>query len=848
MLPKAVKKFKKIFSYTSYRDFETNHKYQAISYLLISLAVTSTILAVRHLGMLQTVELAIYDLLVKLTSQDPQDPELLLVEITETDIKNQNRWPLSDQTLAQLLEKIQQHQPAAIGLDIYRDLTYPPGTAALSQQLQQPNVISIQYLGDGENQVAPPQGVSPQQVGFNDLVLDRDDVLRRNLMFARLGTTDLYSFSLKLSLLYLQHNFPEQDFTLQVDNNNFYLGQTVIPRLSANSGGYQMTASEASGWQTLINYQSFEMGQRITLSDVLTGKFDPSLVKDKVVVIGTTATSIKDFFATPYSGKYGEMAGAIAHAKMTKQIIGLATGASTSIWFVPETWEWLWIGLWSSAVAGIFTKAKSKSQILILGSAAILLVGGSCYLLFSFGGWVPFFPVALGIGATALSIACHSLWHDSRYDTLTALPNQTLLKTQLTSLQKQYLKTASTGSIMIQCLDLNRFKMINDALGYQAGDALLIETARRLQATLDRETLVARVGSDEFAIAKVIKDETTALAILEQIRQALSQPVDLAGLHTSTQIAVGYILKSNADDLEPETLLRSARTAMYQAKASGKVSHQMFASVMREQALKRLQLEADLHQAIENHEFELYYQPIINLNTEMIAGFEALIRWISPSRGFVSPGAFIPVAEETGTIIVIGEWVLQQACKQMVRWQQKFPFLKDCFMSVNLSIKQFSQPNLVSTIQKIVQENKLNFSSLKLEITESMVMENVDEAIAILDTLKALNIKLSIDDFGTGFSSFSYLHRFPLDTLKIDRSFVSNMSKSQKNLDIVTTIVLLAHKLGMDIVAEGIEQEVEKKTLQALNCEYAQGYFFAKPLPVEQINNLLLKNNESFQA
>ena len=846
MLSEAINKLKRKIFCISYRNLETSHQYQVIRYLLIGFAVTSTVLTGRHLGALQLWELKAYDSLVSLTDKELKDPQLLLVEITETDIKNQNRWPLSDQTLAQLLEKIQKYQPAAIGLDIYRDISHPPGTEDLRQQLQQANVISIQYLGSDGQRVSSPKGVSPKQVGFNDLVLDQDNVLRRNLMFAHSGETELYSFSLKLSLAYLQHNFPEQDFTFRVDNNNLHIGQTAIPRLRSNSGGYRMAASQASGWQTLIEYKSFDMASRVTLTDVLSDKLEPDLVKDKVVIIGTTAPSIKDFFVTPYSGKYGEMAGVIAHAKMTNQLIDLATGNTTSMWFLPEAWEWLWIGLWPFALVTTVATTGNKLKVLVLGSATIVLLGGSCYFAFLLGGWLPFVPTLLGIGATTLSIVAHYLWRDSRYDVLTALPNQTLFTAQLQRLRHHHLSNNSKGAIMIQCLDLDRFKMINDALGYRAGDDLLIETARRLQKALGQETLVARVGSDEFAIAQVINDETIALKVLEQIKQALSQPVDLAGLQTSTQIAVGIALQDLEDNLEAKTLLRSARTAMYQAKASGKVSHQMFASVMREQALKRLQLEADLYQAIENQEFELYYQPIVDLKTETIAGFEALIRWISPYRGFVSPGAFIPVAEETGAIIPIGEWVIQTACEQMVRWQQKFSFLDSCFMSVNLSIKQFSQPDLVSTIREIVNRNNLNFNSLKLEITESMVMENVDEAIEILYKLKALDIKLSMDDFGTGFSSFSYLHRFPMDTLKIDRSFVSNMNKSQKNLEIVTTIVLLAHKLGMDIVAEGIEHEVEKKALQALSCEYAQGYFFAKPLPVEEINNLLIKGNELF--
>ena len=263
---------------------------------------------------------------------------------------------------------------------------------------------------------------------------------------------------------------------------------------------------------------------------------------------------------------------------------------------------------------------------------------------------------------------------------------------------------------------------------------------------------------------------------------------------------------------------------------------------MHEQALKRLQLEADLNQAIKNEEFELHYQPIISLKTGIITGFEALVRWQSPSRGFVSPGAFIPVAEETGLIVPMGKWILQAACKQMQQWREQFSSAASMVMSVNLSSRQFAQANLVTQIQETLILTGLDGANLKLEITESMVMDDVENTIALLHELKKLKIKISMDDFGTGFSSFSYLHRFPIDTLKVDRSFVSNMDRGIKNQDIVNIIVILAHRLGMDVVAEGIETRVEQDILHQFSCECGQGYFFAKPLSQADASELLKQN------
>ncbi|MEL7407197.1 MAG: bifunctional diguanylate cyclase/phosphodiesterase, partial [Cyanobacteria bacterium J06558_2] len=309
-----------------------------------------------------------------------------------------------------------------------------------------------------------------------------------------------------------------------------------------------------------------------------------------------------------------------------------------------------------------------------------------------------------------------------------------------------------------------------------------------------------------------------------------------------TSASIGIVVSNLQEAFKSEELLQASHTAMYKAKATGKTHYEVFATKMHQQALERLQIEADLNQAINNREFELYYQPIVCLQTGTIQGFEALVRWISPTRGFVSPGEFIPVAEETGLIMPMGEWILAAACSQMQSWRQEFPHAESVFMSVNISSRQFAQADLISQIIATLNQTGLNAENLKLEITESMVMDNVDNTISLLNQLQELKIKISMDDFGTGFSSFSYLHRFPLNTLKVDRSFVSNMIQGQKNREIVNTIIILAHRLGMDVIAEGIETQEELSLLKQFNCEYAQGYFFAKPLSQADASELLMQN------
>ena len=841
---------KKISSFIE-KSYSNLSKKQSISrkYTLpifcTSLLVTGIIIGLKQGGGLQTLELFAYDRMVRLKRDQRLDERLLLVEITDADIKNQKRWPISDQTIAQLLAEIQKHQPKVIGFDLYRDITYPPGTASLYEQLKADNIIAIEYLGHGENRVPPPTVVSSSQVGFNDVVLDQDSVLRRNLIYARLGERQLYSFALRLSLQYLQ-DLPGLENNLEISESldSLTIGNTVLSRLQANSGGYQMHPTEALGWQILIDYRSPMIANTISLTEVLEGKLNSDLVKDKVVIIGTTASSIKDFFQTPYGGKQATIPGALAHAQMVSQIISLILGEATQFWFWSEGIEILWIWAWSLGGLAIAIKLKHPVSIALVTLSGISLLTAICLAVFFAGGWIPLIPALGSLVLTVSLIWTYKVVYNTLYDSLTALPNASLFTQQLRKLNHKYLYTDSAMSIVVFCLDLDRFKLINDGLGYQAGDRLLLATTQHLQEYLGAEELLARVGGDEFAIAAVIKEApNVAMKIANKLQETLTVPFNYNNREILNSVTIGIAIKDISQDFIAENILRSARTAMYKAKASGKIRYEIFDQKMHQQALMRLELETDLYQAIRNQEFQLYYQPIISLKTHKISGFEALVRWISPSKGFVSPGEFIPIAEETGAIIPLGEWILQEACHQMYLWQQKFPEYSDLFISVNLSGRQFNQHSLVEKIEKILNITQINFQNLKLEITESMVMDNVQDAIEMLNRLKALGIRLSMDDFGTGFSSFSYLHQFPMDTLKVDRSFVSNMNQGTKNLEIVSTIILLAHKLGMDVIAEGIETEEEQAILEGLNCEYGQGYLFAKPLPADKIPDWLLSQS-----
>ena len=427
----------------------------------------------------------------------------------------------------------------------------------------------------------------------------------------------------------------------------------------------------------------------------------------------------------------------------------------------------------------------------------------------------------------------HAAFHDS----LTGLPNRAMF-TELLKAEMESSKRRNDHLFAVLFLDLDRFKNINDSLGHTHGDLLLVAFAERLERALRPVDTLARFGGDEFAILlSGMHDATDAVRVAQRISEELSQPFVLDKNSAFATASIGIALSSSGYD-RPEDILRDADTAMYRAKENGKARYEVFDHAMHARAVSRLQLESDLRQAVEQKEFCVYYQPIVSLETGRLAGFEALVRWNHPRRGLVSPADFIPVAEETGLIVPIGEWVLLEACKHIRECQTAFPSHRSLSLSVNLSARQVAQSDLLDRIKEALAISKLNPHCLKLEITESVVMENAEAAALMFKQLRSLGVQLSIDDFGTGYSSLSYLHRFPLNYLKIDRSFVSRLTTDNDNA-IVRTISTLARNLGMEVIAEGIETEEQYQQLRMLGCEYGQGYLFSQPVHQEGVLHLL---------
>jgi len=812
---------------------------------LASVVVAGAIAGIRLLGGLQSLELLTYDQMIRLRPDVGTDPRLLVVAITENDIRNYQRWPLSDALVAKLLATLQASQPRVIGLDLYRDLPQPPGQSALEQQLRAENVIAVYLLGNEETSGVPaPRTISVDRTGFSDFVVDPDAVVRRNLLFARSEGDRLYSFGLRLSLQYLQpDNLTFQDLPHAVT-----IGEVAFPSLTPEAGSYQNL--DDRGYQVLLNYRSAnQVARQVSLTQVLSGKVDPEWIRDKIVLVGTTAPSAKDLFVTPYNlsvEKSASTPGVMVHAQVVSQILSRMLENQSLIWFWSEGQEIFWIWGWS--LAGALLAWRFRHPVLLGSSVAIAagMLTGGCFLLFLQSGWVPLVPAMIGLVGSSVVVVVYKRLYEAFHDALTGLPNRALFMKQLqwaiaqphAWLQQSQLTDASSVAVLF--LGLDSFKAINDSFGHRMGDQLLVNITQRLKNCLHTSDQLARVGGDEFAVLRqgvMDTDDVTHLADL--LQRQVTQPFKLDGREVFTTASVGIVLGSRGSEYGPEDLLRDAHTAMHRAKSTGKARHEVFVRGMRDQVMTRLQLETDLRHAIIREEFRLYYQPLINLQTGTIAGFEALVRWQHPQRGFVSPGDFIPVAEETDLIIPMGKWILWEACRQLKLWQQQFSKNPPLMVSVNLSGKQFTQPDLVDQVRQTLEEFNLDGYSLKLEITESIAMTDVEATIATLLQLKALNLQLSIDDFGTGYSSLSYLHRFPTSTIKVDRSFVSRMGDQSEDAHIVQTIIMLGHNLGMDIVAEGVETAEQLENLRRLHCEYGQGYYFSRPVAVDAIEALL---------
>lgn len=812
--------------------------------------ITVLLVGLKHIGSFQTLELYAFDQIVRLQGDKGPDSRLLVVEITEEDIRNQSEWPIHDKTMATLLDTLQAGRPKVIGVDIYRDIPYGTGQAELAQQLQKPNVVAITGLGiSADDTIPPPPGLDDSQIGFNDFPIDPDGILRRSLLYAALGDEAFYSFALQLSLKYIDKDYSSDNNNIfSVSEDSLQIAGSSFEPISYNSGGYEDI--DDRGYQILLDYRSSNwVARKVTLTQALNGEIDPAWIEDKIVLIGVTAPSMKDFFYTPYSSEKSDehvMSGVLVHAQIVSQIISTVLDDQPLFVFFSEDMEIVW--MWGWSLLGAFAVWRFKRST-FLGAAILAELGvlsGLCIFAAAHTIWIPFATPALALILSSGTLITYQVFHRSFYDSLTGLPSRALFVRYVKQSIKHSKQSDIHTSSAIMLLDIDHFKAINESLGPRFGDHLLTLAAQRIRDQLPKQAKLARIGGDEFAILlNDLEEASEVRRVADALYNCFTEAFVVEGQQVTTSFSIGIAL-NRADNLsQPETLIQDAHRAMTRARASGKEHYEIFDPSMRAEAVKRFQLGAELRKAIDNNEFLLYYQPIINLETRKLAGFEALVRWQHPQKGFVSPGAFIPAAEDTGLIVPIGSWILEEACQQMNQWQKDFPYAKELMVSVNLSPKQFNQENLSEEVEHILNKTNLDSQSLKLELTESAAMDDVNGTIEQLVKLKALNLKLSLDDFGTGYSSLSYLHQLPTDTLKVDQSFVGRMEEeTREDGEIVKTIISLGHQLGMDVIAEGIETAEQLDGLRKLNCNYGQGYFFAKPLPKEEATALVAENKD----
>jgi diguanylate cyclase (GGDEF)-like protein len=517
-------------------------------------------------------------------------------------------------------------------------------------------------------------------------------------------------------------------------------------------------------------------------------------------------------------------------------------------------------------IAGLFTVALSAAGTFLVDNPTAMYVTMTIPVLMAsslLAPWSGFVVAALMIiGAAIFGVASLSLvivvivaffaylfadsierayrriHHQAYHDDLTDLPNRTLFLDRL----EQAISRASQNqeSVAVLFMDMDNFKVINDSLGHELGDKLLIQVGQRVRNCLRPGDTAARFGGDEFIfLLESLTDVGDAVRVAERIVKALEEPIELDGRQVVVGASVGIALTEDAVDGRPNTLLRNADVAMYEAKRDGRALCKVFNSEMYTRVLRRLELENDLRWAVEHEELKICYQPKVLLSTGGIIGMEALVRWEHPERGLVLPEEFIPLAEETGLIVPLGQRMLREACRQAHEWHERYPFAQPLVMGVNLSVRQFREPNLVQELVEVLRETGLDPRCLQLEITESVVANDVEYATDLLQKLKVLGVQLALDDFGTGYSSLVSLRRFPLDELKIDKAFIGRLGKNDQDAAIVQLVIDLAHTVGMQAVAEGVETAEQLAQLRSMGCDQAQGYYFWEALTGEAGGALL---------
>ncbi|GBO52939.1 diguanylate cyclase/phosphodiesterase with PAS/PAC sensor [Pseudanabaena sp. lw0831] len=786
-----------------------------------------------YLGFLQTIEFWAYNSFTNWRGDRPWDERVIIIAIDDRSLSKIGRFPWTRNLYVQLIQKLEQTEASIVGFDILWSEESPADqqlAAAISRY--QKVVLAMAWDKSGQP-LLPIAPINSAGVAIGHILKreDADGVVRQ----VDLQIQNIPTFA--VSIL--------QAYDLTTASN------TLLPELD----------------QTLtINWtKRVKDIPQISFSDVIDGKIPASTFRNKIVLIGVTASGIDDL-VTPLD-RNPPASGVHLHAMALQNLLqknSFAVAKPIDIWSIALLGS-LFIGLvlprqnlWTGSISAFVLSGLWLIVTFIAFKANYLIEIAVPILMFLLTG----FAIALQERwqmQRSLKLADSQLQYESTHDHLTGLYNRALIETRLQNLLHPQDVSSQSGDhqrlIAIFWINLDRFKTINDTFGHPVGNLLLVAVSQCLCNSIPPNASVARFGGAEFVILlENPGDQQEAIAIADRIQTKLQNPFTINDHEIEVEANIGIKFHQinrpdNPDSTEiisPELLLRDADTAMFYAKKLGNSCNKVFDISMRERVLKRLKLEKDLRKAValcqdpsnqNDQEFLIYYQPILSLSDMEIVGLEALIRWKHPERGLISPIQFIPLAEETGLIIPIGDWIMRNACLQVKSWQQRFPKAKDITISVNLSPKQLAQDDVLEKCLSVLDQTQLSSEYLKIELTESSIMENPDFAISILSQMRQAGIKIYIDDFGTGYSSLAYLHEFPFDGLKIDRSFVNNIHKNSNGMEILQAIISLAHSVKAHIVAEGIENLAQLNYLQDLLSEEGdgQGFFLFRPLDVAAI-------------
>jgi diguanylate cyclase (GGDEF)-like protein len=795
--------------------------------LVAVVAATLLVSVIESAGLLERLELDAFDALVRSTPDRGPDDRLLIVAVTEEE-KERFGYPLRDETLARAIAEIRRHDPRAVGVDLYRNIDFPPGERLLAEQFEAPEVVGIRYVGTGpeRGQVPAPPALAPDQIGFSDLVIDPDGVLRRALLYVG-GNPGHYSFALRTVLVGLG----SQNIDFRAGEDALRFGPNAIPRLRAHAGGY--ADADDSGYQTLLRFTSRRQpAEIVTVGALLDGYVRPEAIDSRIVLIGDTDSSLPGQFFTPYSAELTDadfsMSAVLIHAQIISQLLDVVDGNPALFSLLSRPGEVAWLIVWAvlAAVFMCWVRYPPLSLLFLpLVPAAIAVIG---WLSVSGLFWPPLIAPAVAAAFAGLVVIAGRYLFRTTHDSITGLPSR-----------REFMKRMGAAlrddrpdfEVAVAVLDIDRFQVVNKAVGHDAGEELLARVSDRLRQWIGDERDLARLGGDEFAVFFRGEPRARVEQRLQDLRRKLVEPLVLGQHALSITASVGVAFACKHYDREPDKLLRGAHTAMHRAKARNEVQLEVFAPEMADEARARLDLESDLVDAVRDRSFFLNYQPVIDLRTGCVHGFEALLRWECPVRGRVDPSEFIPILEETGLIVPLGQWLLETATRQAAEWRATFPHL-ELVMSVNLSGRQINEPGLIDIVQQALSTSGLASRGLQLEFTESMIMRDVESTHQLMSDLRSAGVSLAIDDFGTGYSSLSYLHRFPVDILKIDRAFVENLADHGEDHNIVHTIIALGQRLNMTLVAEGIESQRQAEMLRQAGCQFAQGFLFSTPLSV----------------